>query len=163
MNLPSPLDLLPPETMVSVPLTWLEKLLVANGEREPEIVTTPQASQLWSYSSDTWSGWCREGKIAGAWQDGAGGIWRMPYESCNSHVERLRLEARQSTAKKRKRTPWGNSPSTQTGRARPKNLPERKVVPLRPASVRGRQGRDAEPEPPQLAGRRRAHIAQGDS
>ncbi|MFR1622630.1 MAG: helix-turn-helix domain-containing protein [Oscillospiraceae bacterium] len=42
---------------------------------------TKIASELWGRSSTTISRWCREGKIEGAEQDGAGSPWRIPIDA----------------------------------------------------------------------------------
>lgn len=39
---------------------------------------TKEASELWGYSQNTISKWCREGIIPGAEQDAAGSPWHIP-------------------------------------------------------------------------------------
>lgn len=131
----------------------IEEVRAEMPER-PEVVTSKQAAELWSYSADTWSQWCRQGEIEGAWQDGEGGIWRMPYASCEAKVERVRWEARNPNRRKR-RGPWNASPSPPGG-AGTESFSEGKVVRLRSPPMGRGQTDDARPERPGVAGRRGA-------
>jgi hypothetical protein len=128
---------LPDDARVTLTVGELRAMLEAEVRPErPEVVTTTTAESLWSYSAHTWSNWCREGKVDGAWQDGEGGIWRMPYESCAARVERVRWEARRDSSDRRSgpRGPWKAS-SSQARRPRPESVQEGKVVGLRLAAL----------------------------
>lgn len=42
---------------------------------------TKEASELWGYSQQTISKWCREDKIPGAEQDATGSPWHIPKDA----------------------------------------------------------------------------------
>lgn len=135
------------ERMILVPLSEYLALL---EPKAPEIITTSQASERFSWSPKTWGKWARAGMIAGAFQDGGDGMWRLPLESCASHVERLKWEAQQPTRAKR-RKPWGERAKSSAGGSRPEDLPERKVLQLRPSAVRNGPRGDARSETSRVA------------
>lgn len=120
-------------------LGQLKQALAVEGVVE---IGTRQAAGRWGRAPETWALLARNGMIEGAYQDGVGGPWRLPLESCERYIENRRKEASK---------PHGPRKAPQARRARPQGVPKGKVLPGGHASMGRRSLDDAKPRGPRLA------------
>jgi hypothetical protein len=109
----------------------------------PDIVDTEQASTTFGYTADRWRRWCKAGSIPGAWQDAAGGSWRMPRTSCEAFLHELRSRGTKPS-----------HPAPVLNRERPRRGPRPTHPAASPSTIRGRVARGPRllceaPAPPQ--------------
>lgn len=55
----------------------------------PQVVTARQAAAHVGRSAEFWRRAAEAGKIPGAWQDTAGGPWRLPRTACEAYIRSL--------------------------------------------------------------------------
>ena len=122
------------------------------------ILTTTEASDLLGYSPEMWQKWAKADEVPGAWQDGPGGIWRLPYEGCVRKVRREQEEHAhlQKGRKRRGRGPWKNrgAATASAARAGAEGLPGAGLTLLEggPAPVGRRPADDEESRASGVAG-----------
>lgn len=80
---------LPAAATVSMDAGALEDMLArAQAGRPPEELSTAQAAAFLGKSRQWWEK--HAGEIEGAWQEGEGGTWSLPYRACRAYMDGLR-------------------------------------------------------------------------
>lgn len=81
------LRFLDPEAQVtiSVRVGDLQRALEAKAGG-PQVVTAEQAAEHVGRTPEYWRRQAKAGRIPGAWQDAAGGPWRLPRPACEAHL-----------------------------------------------------------------------------
>ena len=85
---------LPEDAKVTVTVTLADWLRAREATRGgPAVLTTKQAADTFGYSPERWRRWAESGRVAGAWQDGRGGPWRLQRTACEAHLRSLTKRA----------------------------------------------------------------------
>src|SRR5690348_5506074 len=91
------------QVTISVRVGDLQKALEAKAGG-PSFLTAEQAEEHVGRTAEFWRRAAKAGKIDGAWQDAAGGPWRLPREACERHL--VTLQRRNSRATHRDVIPF---------------------------------------------------------